>query len=735
MKVVQHLSLIFLQLDLSLGIVLMIRPVIVSPNATFSRIISTLQSPQIEGASVDRLLFIAWDIRERRLGKYRRPSSISSASGSGGGSVGDWKSRLGAAVTATAAGPTATSLKARWFGSGSSSPEKKEERRFSQHASEYDLDDSISQADSDTSTSTVPMLFASRGQTIGSGGENNRRISMTNTLGLEQVDGRFLPPPPQVMDHREKFGEMNLPPPPSIDEVDEEQFSSDDENVGAAFRAKVASSWGGWKNSIARLASSDTAASISKTTTNLSLAASLQAASISQSASQLTSSDAAASLSKATTNLTIQAQMLRDRVAEETPERLARIKENVTAASGRFMAPTGSEAGTGGPRRPGSPVIEPFTPPRWGDSPGMGRRPVSPAPFGTGDSFTLSGGPKPLILSSAARRASSADGSQETLSPPASKRNSIGWMRSPSPSPANTFKDLPTHSTPSSNSNTLPSHPNFPEPSSINSNSRVQASSFRSPSTAPTPLGLKALEDHPVFPEPLVVAGDGSPKVRRVLPRRQEIEEDGRSSSSSSPSAVPSAGGRGWSLSDAPTPILTPSRSTELDIVNKESASLTSASIRPSPALPPLPFTSPLTTRSPSSFSAHEDLSEIHITRSNNSSQRSSRRSVQLEDTVLKTSSSPTSDHKPTRQSSSASTESQVRADAPQRSKVLRKAPARKRTSRQAESMGDIPGLTSSNSGRVPSVEEGSIREVKSDRDGQLSDNGNEVEDILDSYS
>lgn len=716
----------------------MVRPVIVSPNATFSRIVSTLQSPQIEGASVDRLLFIAWDIRERRLGKSRRPSSISSASGSGGGSVGDWKSRLGAAVTATAAGPTATSLKARWFGSGSSSPEKKEERRFSQHASEYDLDDSISQADSDTSTSTVPMLFASRGQTIGNGVENNRRNSITNTLGLEQVDGRFLPPPPQVMDHREKFGEMNLPPPPSIDEVDEEQFSSDDENVGAVFRAKVASSWGGWKNSIARLASSDTAASISKTTTNLSLAASLQAASISQSASQLTSSDAAASLSKATTNLTIQAQMLRERVTEETPERLARIKENVSAASGRFMASTGSESGTGGLRRPGSPVAEPFTPPRWGDSPGMGRRPVSPAPFGTGDSFSLSGGPKPLILSSAARRASiasSSDGNQESLSPPTSKRNSISWMRSPSPSSTGIYKDLPSHSTPTLASNNLPSHPNFPEPSSINSNSRVQASSFRSPSTAPTPLGLKALEDHPVFPEPSIVAGDGSPQVRRVLPRRQEIEEDGRSSNSSGPSAVPSAGGRGWSLSDAPTPKFTPTKLAGLDTGNKESSSLPSASVGPSPALPPLPFTSPLTARSPSSFSVQEDTSETHITRSNNSSQRSSRRSVQLEDIVLETSSSPTSDHRPTRQSSTASTESQVRVDAPQRSKVLRKAPARKRTSRQAESMSDIPGLTSSNSGRVSSVDEGSIREVKSDRDSQLSENGNEVEDILDSYS
>lgn len=659
----------------------MLKQPITSPYSSFSKVISTLQSPQIEGAAVDTLLSSAYDIRERRLGKINRPSSISSVTSTGGG---DWRSRLNSAITATATGPTASSLKDRWFAATSNSPlvEKKDDRRLSL-ANEFDIDDSVSQADSDTSNSTIPLMFASRGQTISNGNNNIfRRISMEN--GLEQVEGKTLPPPPEVLESREKYQAMNLPLPPSIDEGDEDQFSSEDEEFGAAFRARLGS-WGGWRNSIARISASDTAASISKTTTNLSLAASLSAASISQSASQISSSDTVAAISKATTNLTIQASLLRDRVTEETPERLARIKENVSAVSGRLYASTESEHGSGsGIRRPGSPVSSSFTPPRWNDSPSMSRRPISPPQaFSTIDNF--SNGPKPLLLSGgAARRTSSSDGT-ETLSPPTSKRNSISW-RSPSPTG---FKELQYSSQPTS-------HPNFPEPSplNLNSNARISASAFRSPSTAPTSLGLESLG----LDSNLQVDG-----IRKVLPRRKEIEEeleDSRSSSNSSIAAVPSADGRGWSLSDIPQS----SRPTPAPLEISYN-SLTKES-------PPLPRTYDSPVSLPSKSNSPSTIEETKVLRP---------KSIHIDDIIIE-SNSPIDI--PSRHSSTSS-------DLPHRSKVIRKAPARKRTSKQ-----DVTTPTSSHSvegsnSRVNSVteneeEEFSIREVKGGE--------NEVEDILSAY-
>lgn len=544
-------------LDLSLALVLLERPTLVSPFANFQKCLAMLQDPQVEGEAVDKLLGIAWEIRERRLGKTKRVSTADA--GNWRSAASRWSTAATKAAVAASSGPAASSFRQR-FWTPTSAPTNARTPSNDVHAGDYDLDDSASVAESDTSAATAPPLFASRGQRIDF--EEAQRARAASLGEFARNGGKSLPPPPGEVEGRAR-GEVlvrRLPPPPSVDEEELEELEEEKAEGGG---------WGAWKNSLSRLRESDAAASLAKRTTNFSLAASLSASSLSQSTSRIGSSDAAASLSKATTNLSIQAQLLRDRVAEQGPEQLARIKENVAAAAaGRFLSSPRVD-GTP-PRRPGSPVAEPFTPPRWGDSPGMGRRPVSPAPFGTPEGSLFgsadmgrggSGGPKPLLLSGAARRAGS--GSTDSVSPPGSKRNSIIW-RSPTPttivSPSFTRSPPTLHSdlvvaplgiarTPSRGSHARAA-------SQASTPPRLHASAFHTRSasaTSPPRVGLEDEEDVPIesrrLQERVTVSpvGETSPTVGRL---RRSVNRT--TSTDSTSSAVRALDGRGWSLSDAP---------------------------------------------------------------------------------------------------------------------------------------------------------------------------------------
>ena len=535
-------------LDLSLALVLLERPTLVSPFANFQKCLAMLQDPQVEGEAVDKLLGIAWEIRERRLGKSNRASTVDA--GSWKSAASRWSTAATKVAVAASSGPAASSFRQRfWAPTQAATHDRTPSTDV--HAAEYDLDDSASVAESDTSAATAPPLFASHGQRIGY--EEDQRARAASVGDVERNRGKSLPPPPGEGEVRNR-GEVlvrRLPPPPSVDEEGEQELEEEKTEGGG---------WGVWKNSLSRLRESDAAASLAKRTTNFSLAASLSASSLSQSTARISSSDTAASLSKATTNLSIQAQLLREQVAEQGPEQLARIKGNVAAAGVRFLSSPRVD-GTP-PRRPGSPVAEPFTPPRWGDSPGMGRRPVSPAPFGTPEGALFasvemgrggSGGPKPLLLSGAARRAGS--GSTDSTSPPGSKRNSIIW-RSPTPttivSPSFTRSPPTLHSdlvaplgivrTPSRGSHGRAASQAATPP-------RLHASAFHARSasaTSPTRAGVGDEEDVPIESRRLQERAEFEP-VGETLPTVNRAALADTTSS-----AVRTADGRGWSLSDAP---------------------------------------------------------------------------------------------------------------------------------------------------------------------------------------
>ena len=355
-------------LDISLGIVLLHRPVLVSPFSDFSKCVAVLQNPKVEGREVEKLLGIAWEIRERRLGKP--VSGMREGTGKE-----DWKSSLNRRFSGTS--PSTNSFRSRFTGGAESTVEEEE--------------------------------------------------------GTES----YHPPPPASLPSTATIRQReleNLPPPPDSPNDDLPPISPVDDGSTLATRA-----WGSWRSSLARIASSDAAASFAKTTTNYRIAATT-------SASRLSSSDALANLSKRTTNLSIQAQLLRDQVSEQGPVRLAKLREDMSAASGRLMASTEGESGAGKGRRPGSPILEPFTPPtgrRWGESPtslnldrSMGAGATGEGKEGEGLSAEMmsrgsgstgsNGGPKPLLLSGSVRRAGNGSGDH---SPPASVINGNGSSR------------------------------------------------------------------------------------------------------------------------------------------------------------------------------------------------------------------------------------------------------------------------------------------------------------------
>jgi hypothetical protein len=384
------------------------------------------------------------------------------------------------------------------------------------------------------------MMFASRGQRVGMGRDDGLR-------------GKVLPPPPDLIDAR---GILKRPPPPPIDEDD----SPDDYTDSDEERDHAASSWSGFKSRVA-------------------------------------ASDAAASLFKATTNLSVQAQILREQVAEQAPERIARMKEGVTAAGGRFYASSPSRS-----QRPGgSPTMElPFTPPgQWSKSP----RPASPPPFVPNLDVLLSPGTKPLLLSGSARRA--ANGSQDpNASPPTSQRSSHSapsFVRSPSFNDALVQDAQSTHMTTSHSSSSsirssLSTPPSVPDEEEFydvdaldegadDKTPTIPAGAFRPrsptpnsflPSTDDSPIQSRRLQDVPTI------------GLKRSL-KRAENDKDAPFVPPTS-STMNGNGTRGWALSDAP---VTKARPAALDLsfdpstLSKIHDSPSTA--HPSTTLPPLP--------------------------------------------------------------------------------------------------------------------------------------------------
>lgn len=430
-------------LDLSLALILLRRSTLISP---FANPLATLQDLQVSGEAVDRLLASSWDIRERRLGRlppgghHHSTSSVGSVPGSPA-RAGTWRdkvNRLSAQAQAAAAqkAPVAKGWGAKWWNGAGAAEAKEGEAVSTAHASEFDLDETGSVASS-SAISAAPSSTAGFGFAHGRPGS----ISLSHPPGsptkasrgatsddLTIVDGKRLPPPPARIDEREMLAaliEEQLPRTPAW----ESDSDSSEDGPNLAERAKT--SWSGFRD---RLAASDAAAALSMRATNLQIQAQLRADELAKSRERLGDSDAAAKLARATTNAAIKAQIMRDQLADQGTG-FDRIKQNAVAAAGRLRASTGAELGAT-PARPGSPVNEPFTPPGFGRSPSLSAFPESPS--GAGMVRQGSSGPKPLLLSGSARRASnvSIDG-REALAGSHSRRSSINrsptLVRSPPP--------------------------------------------------------------------------------------------------------------------------------------------------------------------------------------------------------------------------------------------------------------------------------------------------------------
>lgn len=422
-----------------------------------------------------------------------------------------WAAAASAAASTASTSTTASSIRSRfWSTPGPASPSS------AAAAHDFELDDSASVADSESSVTSAAAgpIFASQGQAIG--------------VSRAAVNGQSPRRPPKLVDGNVTLAELiEAEMPRDTGRGQDDDYYEVDEADEPTLKERAANSWGGWKASLSKLAASDAAAALSKTTTNLQIKARMQAANLQQSTSQ---SDAAAALSKTTTNLSIQAQMLRDQLAEQGPEKLAKIRETVTGAGGRLVATTRSERG---PRRPGSPVEEPFTPPRWsvvgGRDGGQAARAMSPTPDSAGMEKSWSGGgPKPLLLGGSARRASNASEGSAT----GSKRDSIAW-RSPSTSPLMSRQQFPPTSS-----------PDLSVPIGSLARSTSRGSHGRSVSQASASSALKSPDDVPLHSLRIQTHEDSPSANRLRRPIARQV--------SNSDVAVPAANGRGWQLSDAP---------------------------------------------------------------------------------------------------------------------------------------------------------------------------------------
>ncbi|GAA6061848.1 hypothetical protein JCM10212_000765 [Sporobolomyces blumeae] len=520
-------------LDLALAIVVTHRSTILSPFSSAQKLYSVLQSPSIEGSDVDKLLALAWDIRERRLGRGSSaaradvPSTPTKRASTGAGAfAGMLKSRLFSATTPNS----------------SSSPHGGSPRSVSSQAHDFELADTASSvADSQQSRD---RLETRGGPRFGSIAFSSPRSSVLDPLdhNVTMIEGKLLPPPPARMGEQESIAslvEAELGAPEyGIDDDDDDDLDDEDPDTSTT-------SLGGWfKSSMSRIAASDAAANLSKRATNLQIAA---AQSASTTASRLSSSDAAAHLLKTQTNLAVQAQLIKNRVTAE------QIGTRVRDVGERFMASTGSERGHGG----GEGLMEtPFTPPSV-FSGGTIRRPrpraTSPGESagagGHGSSPSLSA-PRPLLLSGSARRAHNGSIDESSSSPGSSRPSSIASNRSPSVSPV---LSRSTHLPLLSPDMSIPPLSRSPSQSSHGRSSShfdtptrsVPASTFRPRSSSQATASPYQHDDD--VPLALGRVESASARLRRGLGQSQPAVPSNPSSA-----ARPSNEGRGWTLSDAP---------------------------------------------------------------------------------------------------------------------------------------------------------------------------------------
>ncbi|GAA5972502.1 hypothetical protein JCM8115_003142 [Rhodotorula mucilaginosa] len=501
-------------IDLALAVIELERSTIISPFAKAPKILSTLQDLRIEGDGIDKLLGSAWDIRERRLGRSKRQSVASTPTKNAAG--------LG-----------------RMFGWSPSSSA----RALPSSASDFEIDDRSSVAGSDASKPS--------GYRFGSLAFSSPRSSQAELAdNVTVIDGKVLPPPPARVDQHVTIAsliEEELRETEQQATAEPDYGIEDDEdgaNEGPALHRRMASGWGGLKASFSRLAASDTAAELSKRATNLQIAAVQSASSAS---TRLQTSDAAAALSRAQTNAAIKAQLLRDQLAEQAPERLARLKEAAAGATGRLVASTDSDRS--GLQQPGSPREAPFVPPTM-----AGDRDVTPLGSPRGESADMaraaSGGPKPLLLSGSARRAQNGSedfGSQDRGGPPS-------FTRSSSSSPTLTRGDKllspdfavpPLSRSPSRGGSAAHAR----TASNWDTPTRTTASTFHPrSSSAGQSTAASALEDQdsPIVSRRLQ---DHANTLRRGGGPTSRLRED----ESPSPALVRTTGGRkGYQLSDGP---------------------------------------------------------------------------------------------------------------------------------------------------------------------------------------
>ncbi|GAA6006885.1 uncharacterized protein JCM10292_000347 [Rhodotorula paludigena] len=488
-------------LDLALAIVEMERQTILSPYGRLPKILERLQDLQIEGEGVDRLLRTAWDIRERRAGRASSNGTANKRSS-----------------TSSTPGKSVSELFGRRLWGSPSTPTK----TAAVAASDFELNDDRSSV-AGGSDYTRPRF--------GSLAFSSPRSSQADLAeNVTVVEGKVLPPPPARVDQHETIASL-IEQELALEERDRQlDYPVDDAEGDAAPESTLKDRL---RSSFSRFAASDTAAALSKRATNLQLAAA-------QSASRFQSSDAAAALFKAQSNAAAKAQQLRDQLAEQGPERIAKLREAAAGASGRLTASTGSERYA--ERQAGSPREAPFTPP--------GMLPAPSSPHGSPRLGSIdmgragSNGPKPLLLSSAARRARSE-----------SEDSSVVFARSPSQSPVL-----------SRGAGLL--SPDLSIPPLSRSSSRSGGTHGRSASSqvdSPSRFAVAGLparaaasiqdDDSPIISRRVQ---DGGAGLRRGGPSVR-TREDGSPVPSSASAARPAAGGRGWQLSDAPIRRATPS--------------------------------------------------------------------------------------------------------------------------------------------------------------------------------
>ncbi|GAA5923836.1 uncharacterized protein JCM15063_003782 [Sporobolomyces koalae] len=489
-------------LDLALAIVITNRATFISPFSSMQAIYGALQSPAIEGAAVDKLLLLAWDIRERRLG--RQPASTTPGSR---GIFNTPKTRTSTNSETGVGGARAGLFKQKMW---SPKPSR------TTAVSDFELESASSVTDSQLArsphighTTTLGSNGADRFGSIAFSSPRSSSGSLANNVTM--VEGKLLPPPPARMEEQETIAslvEAELASPEyAVDDDDDDNGSN---SIGAG-GGGVSALQGWFKTSVSRFAQSDVAANLSKKATNLQLAA---AQSATTTASRLNSSDAAAQLMKAQTNLAIQAQLLKDRVAAE------QIANRVKEASGRFLASTGSERGQQGHDDSG-PRETPFTPPS-----GFGRmdQPSSP-----------NNAPRPLLLSSAARRAQNGSIDEQYEGSPSagsSRRSSTTSHRSPSVSPVlSRSMHLPLLS------------PDMSIPPLSRSPSTSRGAHGRTTSTFDTPSKAPLASMH----RPRSASQTYSPSSAAPLVDHDAVTRQGEQ-------AGGIVSGRGWTLSDAPVP-------------------------------------------------------------------------------------------------------------------------------------------------------------------------------------